>query len=186
MSWKSRRYRTAAAVELTESDRRGDFEQSGGGRRGRATRAGTVLEGDEAAADAPAGSRVRGRILVVDDEAGVRKILARMLGLEHEVVTAASGREACAVLEADRRFDLIICDLMMAELSGMALHAWLAEKEPGLAERLIFITGGVFTPAAAEYLARVDNLRIEKPFDPREFVQLVGQRVSAVRSSSAE
>ena len=54
---------------------------------------------------------------------------------------------------------------MMPDVSGMDLHEWLAATHPELAEKLIFITGGAFTPRAREYLDKVHNPRIEKPFD---------------------
>jgi two-component system cell cycle sensor histidine kinase/response regulator CckA len=132
-------------------------------------------------ADAPPRSTPRGRILVVDDEQGIRAIIARMLGRKHEVVTAASGEEAEAILEKDRRFDLIYCDLMMPRISGMELHAWLAERDAGLAAQLVFMTGGAFTPGASAYLARVGNLRVEKPFDTVVFRELTDELVLAAR-----
>ncbi len=55
----------------------------------------------------------------------------------------------------------------------MELHGWLLETHPSLDEGFIFITGGAFTPKARDYLSRVHNLRIEKPFDPLMFRQLV-------------
>jgi PAS domain S-box-containing protein len=132
-------------------------------------------------ADAPPRSTPRGRILVVDDEQGIRAIIARMLGRKHEVVTAASGEDAKAILEKDRRFDLIYCDLMMPGISGMELHAWLAERAADLAAQLVFMTGGAFTPGASEYLAKVGNLLVEKPFDTVVFRELTDELVLAAR-----
>jgi CheY-like chemotaxis protein len=134
-----------------------------------------------AQADAPPRSIPRGRILVVDDEQGIRAIIARMLGRKHEIVTAASGEEAKAILEKDRRFDLIYCDLMMPRISGMELHAWLAERDADLAAQLVFMTGGAFTPGASEYLARLGNLRVEKPFDSVALLKLTDDLVLAAR-----
>jgi PAS domain S-box-containing protein len=106
----------------------------------------------------------RGRILVVDDEVLIREVLVQLLGRDHEVIAAASGREARALLEKDAAFDVILCDLMMADVTGMELHAWLVTNDPALAERTVFITGGAFTERSAKYLAGVGNPRIEKPF----------------------
>jgi two-component system cell cycle sensor histidine kinase/response regulator CckA len=136
-------------------------------------------EVERARASAPA---VRGRILVIDDEAGIRGALERMLGRDHEVLTSASGEEARELLTRDRGFDLIFCDLMMPRVSGMELHAWLAEVDPSLAEQVVFITGGAFTPGAAEYLARTKNLRVEKPFEVASLRRLAQELVLAAKS----
>ncbi|HOX47364.1 MAG TPA: PAS domain S-box protein [Myxococcota bacterium] len=138
--------------------------------------------GAEASEQAPSRPGVRGRILVVDDEVGIRASLNRLLGREHEVVTASSGEEAQALLTTDRRFDLVFCDLMMPRMSGMELHAWLTEQDPALAGQVVFITGGAFTPGAAEYLARVGNLRVEKPFDNVSLRRMAGELVLAARA----
>jgi CheY-like chemotaxis protein len=124
---------------------------------------------------------LRGRILVVDDEPAILEIIARLLGREHEVVTAASGKAARVVLEKDASFDVILCDLMMPEMTGMDLHAWLAKHNPALAAQMVFVTGGVFTPRATEYLASVGSLKIEKPFDAANFKKLVSRLVQAAK-----
>jgi PAS domain S-box-containing protein len=132
------------------------------------------------APSAPSGL-IKGRVLVADDEDAIRRTLVRLLGRDHDVVAAASGLEARQLLERDGAFDLILCDLMMPGLTGMELHAWLVETRPALAERLVFLSGGAFTPQAIDYLAQVTNLRLEKPFDPPALRGLVRDRVAAVR-----
>jgi signal transduction histidine kinase len=107
----------------------------------------------------------RGRILVIDDEPMINAILRRMLGRDHQVESATSVREALARLESET-FDVILCDLMMPDMTGMDLHAALEQRDPALAERIVFMTGGAFTPAAREFLDRVPNGRLEKPFEP--------------------
>lgn len=110
----------------------------------------------------------RGRILVVDDERLIREVMRRLLGRDHEVTTAASGQEAQALIQGGAHFDLVLCDLMMPEMSGMALHAWMTEHSPALARRVVFVSGGAFTPSASAYLESVDNLELHKPVDPAE------------------
>jgi PAS domain S-box-containing protein len=136
-------------------------------------------------ADAPApdaSTTVRGRVLVVDDEVVITKILVRILGGDHEVVVANGGREARALLERDRAFDLVLCDLMMNDLSGMELHAWLAKSDPVLARRVVFLNGGAFVPRLAEYLKNVGNLRLDKPFDSGQLKRLVPELILAARA----
>jgi PAS domain S-box-containing protein len=112
------------------------------------------------------GPSPRSRILVVDDEPHVADALGRALG-EHEVLVAASGSEALALLREDARFDAIFCDLIMADVAGMDLYEELRRSQPGLERRLVFMTGGAFTPRAREFLEQVPNPRIDKPFDLR-------------------
>ncbi len=135
---------------------------------------------------APAAPTVRGRILVVDDEASIRAAIQRMLGQEHDVVTSGSGEAARELLARDRRFDLILCDLMMPELSGMDLHSWLAQVDPELADRVVFITGGVFTPGAADYLRKQKNTCIEKPIEMANLRRLTSELVLAARTKRGD
>ncbi|MDX9720842.1 MAG: ATP-binding protein [Myxococcota bacterium] len=107
------------------------------------------------------------RVLIIDDEAGVRSLLSRMLK-GNQLSQAASGAEAMALLEHERDFDAVFCDLMMSEVSGMELFAWVHERWPQLAERFVFVSGGAFTPLSRQHLASVDNPRLEKPFTSRQ------------------
>ena len=59
---------------------------------------------------------------------------------------------------------MVVCDLMMPVMTGMELHAVLARERPDLAARMVFITGGAFTPAARAFLNQVPNPRLDKPF----------------------
>ncbi len=127
---------------------------------------------------------VPGRVLVVDDEAAIRKILTRALSPPHAVVLAASGREAKTILEQDPAFDVILSDLMMPEMTGMELHAWLVTQNPALARRCVFISGGAFTPSATDYLASVPNLRIDKPFDRTALRAVVEALVGASKAGT--
>ena len=119
---------------------------------------------------------VRGRVLVIDDEEG-RKALRRLLGRQHEVVIVSSGKQARALLEMDASFDVIICDLMMPELTGMELHAWLVSHAPALAPRVIFASGGALTPPSATFLATLTNPKLAKPFEAAEVKMLVERMV---------
>ena len=106
----------------------------------------------------------RARILVVDDEPLVGRAVQRILA-PHEVVACASGAAALAELSSGP-FDVVLCDLMMPEMTGIELHARLAAEAPEVARRIVFLTGGAFTTGAREFLAQVPNACLEKPFDP--------------------
>ena len=102
-------------------------------------------------------------VLVVDDERAVGVSLARVLR-GHDVTVVTSAKEALDRILADEHFDVVLADLMMPEMSGMDLYDELARRRPRLAERMVFVTGGAFTPAAKEFLDRVPNERLDKPF----------------------
>jgi two-component system, cell cycle sensor histidine kinase and response regulator CckA len=117
--------------------------------------------------------RPRARVLIMDDDAHVVTVLCRILGRDHDVVATTDAREALALIAAGDQFDVILCDLMMPDMTGMDFHAALAEIAPGLARRVIFMTGGAFTPTAKAFLDRVRNTRVEKPFDAKNLLALV-------------
>jgi PAS domain S-box-containing protein len=116
-------------------------------------------------------------VLVVDDEPALGLVLQRVLR-EHEVSVVTTAKAALDLLGAGKRFDVILSDLMMPEMSGMDFYDELARRFPAYLERVVFVTGGAFTPSGREFLERVSNLRIRKPFDPRAIRELV-QRVAA-------
>ncbi len=120
-----------------------------------------------------AASTTRMRVLVIDDEPMITAAVARMFAAEHEVCCASDGREALERFLNGERFDAIVSDLMMPELTGMELYAELSRIAPDQAARMIFMTGGVFTPAGHAFLDRVPNERIEKPFDMKRLRALV-------------
>ncbi len=106
-----------------------------------------------------------GRILVVDDEKLVVNVVRRVLSKDHEVVATMSAKEALALCVAGESFDLILCDLMMPDMTGMDLYRELSRVAPEQANRMIFLTGGAFTPTARQFLAETPKEHIEKPFD---------------------
>jgi PAS domain S-box-containing protein len=124
----------------------------------------------------PQGRRLR--IMLVDDEPSVVRALQRALR-EHDLVVAFSGAEAIEVLDSGQQFDLIFCDLMMAQLSGMEVFDIVKRRFPALVDRFVFMTGGAFTQQAKDFLSGVANPVVEKPFDIRALRLLVSRRVAA-------
>ncbi|MFY2556868.1 two-component regulator propeller domain-containing protein [Corallococcus terminator] len=126
---------------------------------------------------------VRGRVLVVDDDALVSGAIRRTLSRENDVDVVVSARQALERLNAPepQRYDVVLCDLMMPEMTGMDLYEALVRTAPDVAERMVFITGGAFTPTARTFLERVENPRVEKPFDPEALRGLVRAEVARAR-----
>jgi CheY-like chemotaxis protein len=124
--------------------------------------------------DAPAVRR--GRILVVDDEVVLASLVERVL-VEHEVIAMTRAEDALAAVAGGARFDVLLLDLMMPEMTGMDLYAELLTIAPDQAEKTIFLSGGAFTTRARAFLATVDNISIDKPFSVAEFRAIVNERV---------
>ncbi len=132
----------------------------------------------EAPAGFPAPDARRLELLVVDDETAIGRTLAIALADEFEVTTVTSGRAALAILAGEPRFDVILCDLMMPDVSGMDVHERLARERPELAQRFVFVTGGAFTERARRFVDEVGLPVIEKPFDLTKLPALLRARAS--------
>lgn len=104
------------------------------------------------------------RILVVDDEPLIGVIVQRALRTL-QVSCTTDANEALAGIRGGDRYDLILCDLMMPRMSGMAFHAALITECPEQADVIMFLTGGASTPEIAAFLASVPNPQMVKPFD---------------------
>ncbi|RKG71869.1 PAS domain S-box protein [Corallococcus terminator] len=130
---------------------------------------------------ATAQSGARARILVVDDEPNVTVALQRSLATEHEVATANSAQAALRLVNEGGRFDLILCDVMMPGMTGMDLYFELGRSAPEQAGRMVFMTGGAFTPRTVSFLRDVPNLKLSKPLDLTQLRELVGRSAEAGR-----
>jgi signal transduction histidine kinase len=115
--------------------------------------------------EAPTVGARRSRVLVVDDEPRLCSILGRLLGEEHDVTTLTNAGVAASRIAKGERFDVIFSDLMMPGMSGMDLYAELHRVAPDQAKRMVFLTGGAFTPKASEFMGTVRNRFLDKPFD---------------------
>ena len=113
-----------------------------------------------------AGVNTRAHVLVVDDEPLLRTMIARMIGAEHHVTLVESAEQALALIDDGKRYDIILSDLMMRGLSGMDLHAALLQRHADQARRMIFLSGGAYTPDAAEFLQLMMRRHLPKPFTP--------------------
>jgi CheY-like chemotaxis protein/two-component sensor histidine kinase len=123
---------------------------------------------DPSAPPAQPGVTRRGRILIVDDEPKLAHTLRMLLECDHDVEVLLDAREALVRLQNGPSPDVILCDLMMAEMTGMQFHAELTHVAPALAQRIIFMTGGAFTQSARDFLARVSTPWLLKPFKPQQ------------------
>jgi signal transduction histidine kinase len=104
------------------------------------------------------------RILAIDDEPEIGAALQRNLGRDHDVVFVTRAAAALELI-AGGRFDVVLCDVMMPEMTGVQFLDRLAATQPAIAARVVFMTGGAFSPAARELLESTNNERVDKPFD---------------------
>ncbi|HEY0781368.1 MAG TPA: ATP-binding protein, partial [Thermoanaerobaculia bacterium] len=113
----------------------------------------------------PDGERQGERVLIIDDEPLILGALRRAFGSDYRITCIADARQALSRLASGERYDVVLCDLMMPEMSGMDVYAELSRVAPDRVDKMIFLTGGAFTARAREFLEQVPNARIEKPID---------------------
>ncbi len=120
----------------------------------------------------------RARVLVIDDEPLISRILQRGLS-RHQVTVASEGRDALARIQRGETYDVILCDLMMPDLSGIDVHEYLIREYPAVASRMVFMTGGAFTSKARQFLSTVKNERLDKPFSLSQVNRVVERHLAA-------
>jgi PAS domain S-box-containing protein len=116
----------------------------------------------------------RASVAVIDDEPLVARALQRLLSIDHDVMVFERARDAIGWFDRGERCDVVICDLMMPEVTGMELDAWLRANRPALAEKTIFLTGGAFTPAAIDFVRQPDRRCLDKPIDFERLEREIG------------
>jgi putative nucleotidyltransferase with HDIG domain len=114
------------------------------------------------------------RILVVDDEEPIREIVASMLGTAgYACKQAASGMEALAVLNSGEEFELMLSDLMMADLDGIGLLERTKEKYPDMPVVMVTAVHDISVALAAIRNGAYDYLL--KPFEREQLLNTVSR-----------
>lgn len=114
-------------------------------------------------------------ILIIDDEASLRHVMGRSLEKRgYQVTIAASGQEGLDRL-AEQSYDLILCDIRMPGMDGVALHRHLQADYPAQAERIVFMTGDIVSPQTRQFLQETAVHHLEKPFELEELIALTEQ-----------
>ncbi|WAS86371.1 MULTISPECIES: ATP-binding protein [unclassified Corallococcus] len=114
----------------------------------------------------PAASGRHGRVLIVDDEPRLAQSMRLLLEPGHEVVTVTRGEDALEKVAAGASFDVVLCDLQMPGMDGIAVYRRLQQQAPELAARVVFISGGASSPEARAFLETVAQRVLEKPVRP--------------------
>jgi len=129
-------------------------------------------------------SFARRRLLLIDDEPPVLLALKRMLKSTHDVVTAEGGDRGIEILRDDQRFDVLLFDLMMPVVDGIAVYRFLEKEAPHLVSKVIFLSGGAFSAEAKAFIAADDVTCIEKPVDQHTLlaaIERVSENLASVR-----
>ena len=127
---------------------------------------------------APGVAARRGNVLVVDDEPVIGRYIKLLLGEEQNVAYEGCAAGVLDRLRRGERFDVILCDIMMPEMTGIDLYGHVQSLAPDQAAAIIFLSGGAVTERAREFLAGVRNLIIDKPFEPQELVAIIRRHMA--------
>jgi len=119
------------------------------------------------------------RVLLVDDERLLGEAIARALSEDHDVEVATDARQALDRLASAEPYDLVLCDLMMPVMTGMDLYAEVMHRDPKLAGRFVFMSGGTFSARARAFLQSVSNPCLEKPLDMGRLRSIVARAKDA-------
>jgi two-component system, cell cycle sensor histidine kinase and response regulator CckA len=116
-------------------------------------------------------------ILVAEDDDGLRQLIVRVLSRNgYEVLAAASGERALEMARSyDKTIDLLVSDVVMAELSGPELAEALQEVNPALR---VLMTSGTADASVADQLRPGTNAFLAKPYRPSALIDQVHELLS--------
>ena len=116
------------------------------------------------------------RVLIAEDDAGVREFVSRALSHGgHEVATANDGLEALGVLD-DESFDLLVTDIVMPNLDGIALALKVAKEYPAMP--VLLMTGYAAERQRAHNLDVLIHNVITKPFTLRQICEAADEALA--------
>lgn len=119
------------------------------------------------------------RILLADDEASVREFVRRALTVQgHEVTAVADGAEALVAL-SQGEFDLLLTDIVMPVMDGIALALKVAKEYPAL--RMLMMTGYIAEQERAHDLHLLVHEVVAKPFTMEQICSIVATTLTAPR-----
>jgi PAS domain S-box-containing protein len=105
----------------------------------------------------------RGRLLFVDDEEILCEVMQEALAPSHDVVTTTDARHALELLATGQRFDVILCDMRMPEMTGIDFHTRLCADNAAQARRVVLMSGG-FSRRPGDPPVALPSPLLEKPF----------------------
>jgi len=123
------------------------------------------------------------KIMVVDDEAGIRELLSEVLSVKgFNVTSAKDGRESLKYMRTDK-FDLLITDINMPHLNGVELLRRM--KTAGRKEKVVIMTGGNFDCSEFRKEIPLIYFQLKKPFKTDELLRAVSSALKSKRRTLA-
>jgi CheY-like chemotaxis protein len=121
------------------------------------------------------------RILLVDDEADILEILARVLESAGYCVDLASNGQMALEQVALKDYDLIITNIRMPVMGGEQFYRLLSTSFPRLSRKVVFCTGDIANPHTQHFLALTEAPVIFKPFQLRTVLEVVAWQLARER-----
>ena len=124
------------------------------------------------------------RVLVIDDQADVRAIIAIVLRVQHfEIVEAANASEGMKAFE-DSRFDIAVVDIFLQGTSGVDVILAMRERRPDLP--VVAISGMTTLDFVSDSPELSNVVCLRKPFRPNELLRAIEEAREAVREPAAD
>lgn len=125
-----------------------------------------------------------GKILVIDDDAVIRRLLQRLLiGRGFDVRLAADGEEGLGALQNGELPQVVICDLNLPGISGLDVLAAIRRDERHSSLPVLMLTGEGFEEARGEAMEQGANMYMTKPFSSYELLDVLGQILKSAQEA---
>lgn len=124
----------------------------------------------------PATKRAQLPVLLIEDEPAVMSYVKAVLERSgYTVVCSESGAEGLRLLGGGEFLGVVSDMRTPGGVNGADVHDWITRNRPGLASRLVFITGDIANEDTAATLERTGAPCVEKPFRARQFISVIEQ-----------
>ena len=117
------------------------------------------------------------KILICDDEEGIRESLKLILGDRHELILTENGRQCLECIENAKDIGLVLLDIKMPQDSGLDILKEIKTKHPKM--KVIIITGYKSVETATEAVRLGASGYIVKPFKSDEIINIVKNLIKA-------
>lgn len=120
-------------------------------------------------------SKNKGNLLIVEDEPVIAKICHRILAKEgFNILLATDGNMAVKLLY-EHKFDLCLIDVRTPGIDGLELYEHISRKFPGLAHKVVFMTGDTLSKNIPEFVEKAGCFLLQKPFTTSELLTAIGK-----------